>query len=254
MSDENNLIIKVYSNEDKSKILDSFTTSGNVHEIEHDLLDGEDWWEDIIYSVEEKFDNKWSSVLISRSDQRQARVLSRSYCINGEIDNFNFTYFDKLFLIGKKTSSYLTTCFSQNVILNYKMSKIDDIYYQKGSDENIISLIRSCFNYELDHPYVVDVIYNPNPNSILMMKLKDDYKFLVHIPTKEKLNELIGLNKSYTYSCEILDTLDQAESISECYQTNELNFLLPALKTIREKINSDSESSYFNTFLRDFCI
>jgi len=238
-----------------TECLDSYESHGNIYEIEDDLLDDEDWWYDYADMAEDKFGSKWSTILIKTKDESQARLIDRNYFLEGVINNNNFDYLDKLFLIGKSSSKNLNAYFSQHIIFNYQLDKINSVkYYQKGYDETLISLIDEFTSVMHDKTEVVDVIYNPTPQSILMMKLSDHYKFMVHIPTKDKVNELIGLSKSLIFTSKIYHEMSQARKIAEGYSTSELNFMMPLIYEINNKIHPESESSFYKIFEEKFCL
>ena len=101
---------------------------------------------------------------------------------------------------------------------------------------------------------VVDVVYNPTPHSIMMMKLSEHYKFMVHISTKDKVNELIGLNKALQFTHRMYHDLLEARRITNGYGTTELNFMMPLIEQIENKIYSESDDSFYKTFERKFCL
>ena len=254
MPQENLLTISVFSNESMSECLDSYESDGKIYEIEYDLQDSEDWWIDYADDAEVKFGSTWSTILIKTKDESKARVIDRNYFLNGEISNSYFVYHDKLFLIGESSSTNLSTCFSGHIIFNYQLNERHDVkYYQKGYDYTLIELIKRFMSVMCHQAMVVDVVYNPNPESILTMKLSDDYKFMVHIPTKEKVHELIGLVKAMDFTSWVYYELLLARRISECYSTHELNFMMPLIEEMGNKIDSDSDISFHKSFEKKFC-
>ena len=65
-------------------------------------------------------------------DESQGRFIDRNYYLDGVINNNNFVYHDKLFLVGKSSSINLHTYFSQHIIFNYEFNQVKDVkYYQK---------------------------------------------------------------------------------------------------------------------------
>jgi len=255
MSTENLLTISVFSNESMSECLDSYESDGEIYEIEDDLQDDEDWWNDYADDAEDKFGSTWSTILIKSEDESQARVIDRNYYLNGEIKNSNFVYHDKLFLIGESSSTSLSTFFSGHIIFNYQLNEVHNVkYYQKGNDSTLISLIKDFMGVMFYQAKVVDVVYNPNPQSIFAMKLSDHYKYMVHIPTKDKVNELIGLTKSMKFTSNVYHELLQARRISKGYGTHELNFMMPIINEIENKIDSDSDISFYKIFNEKFCL
>jgi len=255
MHKEHLLTISVFSNGSMTECLDSYESHGNIYEIEDDLQDGEDWWCDYAEDAEDKFGSNWSTILIKTEDESQARVIDRNYYINGEINNNNFVYHDKLLLIGESSSINLSKYFSGHIIFNYLLDEVNsEKYYPKGSDYNLISIVIPFMNFLYSPSTIVDVVYNPSPQSILAMKISDHYKFMIHIPTKDKLNELIGLVKAMNFTCNLHDELLQAKRISKGYGTSELNFIMPLIDEIENKIDPDSDISFYKIFEKNFCI
>jgi len=258
MTNQKSLKISVFSNESLTELLDSYDDYGNIYEIEEDSLDGEDWWYDYADDAEDKFGSKWAKIFIISEDGIQGRFITRGYYLTGEIDRNDFVYHDKLFLIGTSTSENISSHFSGQIIINYRYDEVKVAkYYHKGFDEQIITLIKGFINGELKSPLdeiVIDVVYNPNPQSILTMKLADHYDFMIHLPTKEKVNELIGLDKAYEYSDIIHKLLHDTKNIADVYPTDHLNFIKPWLAEIENKINSDSEDSFLQIFKNRFCV
>ena len=255
MPQENLLTISVFSNESMSECLDSYKSDGKIYEIEDDLQDNADWWIDYADDAEYKFGSTWSTILIKTEDESQARVIDRNYYLNGEIINSYFVYHDKLFLIGESSSTNLSTFFSGHIIFNYQLNEVRNVkYYLKGYDYTLIALIERFMDVMFHQAKIVDVVYNPNPQSILAMKLSEDYKFMVHIPTKEKVNELIGLTKAMKFTSSVYHELLKARRISECYSTHELNFMLPIIEEIENKLDSNSDISFHKSFKNKFCL
>ena len=255
MPQENLLTISVFSNESMSECLDSYESDGKIYEIEYDLQDNEDWWIDYAHDAEHRFGSTWSTILIKTKDESKARVIDRNYFLNGEISNSYFVYHDKLFLIGESSSTRLSTCFSGHIIFNYQMNERHDAkYYQKGYDYTLIALIKRFMIFMFRQAKVVDVVYNPNPESILAMKISDDYKFMVHISTKDKVHELIGLEKAMDFTSRVNYELLQARKISKGYGTNELDFMLPIIEEIENKIKLNSDTSFYKSFEEKFCL
>jgi hypothetical protein len=127
-------------------------------------------------------------------------------------------------------------------------------YYEKGKDETLIALINGFTSVVYSNAKVVDVIYNPTPKSILAMKLSEHYKYMVHIPTKDKVNDLIGLSKSLIFTNKIYHEMLKARKIANGYKTSELNFMMPLIDEIDNKIFPDSESSFYKIFVEKFCL
>ncbi len=255
MLEQYTLNISVFSNESMTECLDSYESDGLISDIEHDLLDDEDWWYEYADDAEDKFGSKWSTILIKSLDESQARLIDRNYYLNGVINNNNFVYHDKLFLVGKSSSQNLGIYFSGHLIFNYKLSEIHSVKsYLKGNDETLIALIDEFTSVMYGEAKVVDVIFNPSPKSILMMKLSEHYKFMVHIPTKDKVNELIGLKKSLNFTGRIYQDMLEARRIANGYGTSELNFMMPLIDEIESKIYPESDNSYYRTFEEKFCI
>ena len=255
MTKQHTLTISVFSNESLTECLDSYESHGNIYEIEDDLLDYGDWWHDYADMAEDKFGSKWSKILIKTEDESRARSIDRNYFLDGVINNNNFVYHDKLFLVGKTSAKNLNVYFSQHIIFNYQLDKINSVkYYQKGYDETLISLINEFISLMFDEAKVVDVIYNPTSQSILAMKLSEHYKYMVHIPTKDKVNDLIGLTKAMRFSNRIYQELLQAKRIAHGYGTSELNFIIPLIDEIERKFNFDSDDSFYKIFEEKFCL
>jgi hypothetical protein len=127
-------------------------------------------------------------------------------------------------------------------------------YYEKGKDETLISLIDGFTSVIFGDAKVVDVIYNPTPQSILAMKLSEHYKYMVHIPTKDKVNDLIGLNKALQFTDSIYHEMLQAKNISNGYATSELNFMMPMIDELDSKIFPESDNSFYKIFEEKFCL
>jgi hypothetical protein len=235
--------------------LDSYDDYGNIYEIEEDLLDGEDWWYDYADDAENKFGSKWSRILVKTKDESQGRYIDRNYFLDGIINNNNFVYHDKLFLVGESSSDNLSVYFSEHIIFNYHLSNIPSVKpYKKGEDETLISLFEAFTNVIFREAKIIDVVYNPSPQSIMMMKLSEHYKFMVHIPSKDKVNELIGLKKALNFTDSIYHELLQARKIANGYGTYELNFMMPLIDEIERKIHLESDNSFYKTFLEKFCL
>lgn len=255
MSKEYPLTVSVFSSESTTECLDSYKSHGNIYEIEDDLLDGEDWWYEYANYAEGKYGSKWSTILIKTEDELKGRFIDRNYFLDGIINNNNFLYHDKIFLIGESSFVNLNAFFSGHIIFNYQLSNIKSVkYYQKGYDETLIALIKSFIIPTLVDAKVVDVIYNPSPQAIMMMKLADHYQFMVHIPSKDKVNEFIGLSKSLEFTSSIYHEILQARRIANGYGTSELNFMLPLIEDIETKIDPKSDDSFYKTFERKFCL
>lgn len=254
MLKENSLTISVFSNESMTECLDSYESRGSIYEIEDDLLNDEDWWYDYADLAEDKFGSKWSTILIKTKDESQGRFIDRNYFLDGVVKN-NFVYHDKLFLIGESSSKNLSVYFSGHIIFNYQLDEIHSVkYYEKGKDETLISLIDGFTSVMFSGSKVVDVIYNPTPQSILAMKLSEHYKYMVHISTKDKVNELIGLNKALQFTDSIYHEMLQAKNIANGYSTTELNFMMPMIDEIDSKIFPESDSSFYKIFEEKFCL
>ena len=255
MTKQNLLTISVFSNESMSERLDSYESEGTIYEIEHDLQDNGDWWIDYADDAEYKFGSTWSTILIKTEDESRARVIDRNYYLNGEISNSYFVYHDKLFLIGESSSTRLSTFFSGHIIFNYQLNEVRNAkYYLKGYDYTLIALIKEFMIFMFHQAKVVDVVYNPNPQSILAMKLSDDYKFMVHIPTKDKVHELIGLVKAMDFTSRVHYELLRARRISNGYGTHELDFMTPMIEEIENKIDLNSDISFYKSFEKKYCI
>jgi hypothetical protein len=238
-----------------TQCLDLYESHGNIYEIEDDSLDDEDWWYDYADLAEDKFGSKWSTILIKTKDELQGRYIDRNYFLDGVINNNNFVYHDKLFLVGKSSSPNLNVYFSEHIIFNYYFDEINSVkYYEKGKDETLISLIDGFTSVMYGEAKVVDVIYNPSPKSIMMMKLSEHYKFMVHIPSKDKVNELIGLNKALQFTDSIYHEMLQVNNIVNAYATSELNFMMPMIDKIDSKIFPESDNSFYKIFEEKFCL
>lgn len=249
------LKISVFSNESLTDCLDSYDGYGKICEIEEDLLDGDDWWYEYAHDAEQDFGNNWSRILITTEDESQGRFIDRNYYLDGVINNNNFIYHDKLFLIGDSSSPNLKGCFSGQIIFNYLIDDIKRVkYYEIEKDESLISLINGFTKVIYAKSKVVDVIYNPSPQSILMMKLSEHYNFIVHISTKEKINDLVGLNKALQFSEYVYHEMLEAHKISKSYGTSELNFMEKLIADMAEKLNPQSANSFFNIFEEKFCL
>jgi hypothetical protein len=249
------LNVSVFSSESVTEFLESYEGHGYIHDIEDDLLDGADWWQEYADDAEYKFASKWSKILITTKDESQGRYIYRDYYLHGVINNNNFPFHDKLFLIGESSSPNLPIYFLRHIIFNYHLDEINSVkHYQKGEDETLISLIHGFTNAKFGRAKVVDVIYNPSPQAIMMMKLSEHYKFMVHIPSKEKVNELIGLNKSLNFTVGIYHDLLQARRIANCYETSDLNFIIPLIDEIERKIYPESDGSFYRNFEENFCL
>lgn len=255
MREAQTLSVSIFSSDSFTECLESYETHGLIYEIEDDLLDGEDWWHEYANNAEEKFGKKWSTILIKTEDESIGRFIDRNYFLDGVVNNNNFVYHDKLFLIGESSSKNLSVYFSGHIIFNYQLDEIHSVkYYDKGKDVTLISLIDGFTSVMFSDAKVVDVIYNPTPQSILAMKLSEHYKFMVHIPTKDKVNELIGLTKALQFTDGIYHEMLQAKNISNGYSTTELNFMIPMIDEINSKIFPESDSSFYKIFEEKFCL
>ena len=258
MNNHYSIVISVFADNQMTDCLSSYSDTGIIKEIEYDELDGDDFWQLHADQAEDDFDGKWAKIFIRSEHGRNGRVITRGYYLTGEIDRNNFVYHDKLFLIGKSTSENISAYFSGHIIINYSYEEFKAInYYHKGFDGQIIILIKSFINSELARRLderVIDVVYNPNPQSILAMKLADHYEFMIHLPTKEKVNELIGLDKAYQYSHIMHQLLRDARNIADVYPTGHLDFIKPWLTEIENKIDFDSEDSFLQIFKNRFCV
>lgn len=255
MREAHTLTVTIFSSDFLNECLESYESRGLIHEIEGDLLDGEDWWLKYADDAEYKFGNKWSRILVKTKDESQGRYIDRNYFLDGIINNNNFVHHDKLFLVGESSSNNLSVYFSEHIIFNYHLNKISSLKpYKKGEDETLISLIEAFTNVIFREAKIVDVVYNPSPQSIMMMKLSEHYKFMVHIPSKEKVNELIGLKKALNFTESIYHELLQARKIANSYGTCELNFMMPLIDEIERKIYIESDNSFYKTFLENFCL
>jgi hypothetical protein len=249
------LKIRVFSSKSLTDCLDSYDDYGNIYEIEEDLLDGEDWWYDYADDAENKFGNNWTKIIITSEDESQGRFIDRNYYPDGVINNNNFIYHDKLFLIGDSSSPNLNACFSGQIIFNYRFDEIKSAkYYEIEKDESLISLIDGFTRVIHGKSKVVDVIYNPSPQSIFMMKLSDHYKFMIHIPTKDKVNDLVGLNKALQFSDYVYHKMLEAKKISKSYGTSDLNFMEKLIADMEQKLHPQSASSFYNIFEEKFCL
>jgi len=246
------LIIKVYSDNAMKELIDSYTAHGFIEDLEYDIIDGEDWWQFYFDNAEEKFKSKWSKIFIQSLDGKSGRVLDRDYCDSGIVNNDNnYPCIDKLILIGKTSFVNLSTNFNGQFILSYQKDKIDlEKFYHKDSDENIMKLIYKIIKYSNNNCNVFDIIYNPNPQSIMMIKLIDHYDLIVHLPTRAKLNSLIGLERSLNFVSTIIDPLVTAERISKRYTTNHLDSIL----TLSDMLNLESDNSFYSIFKDEFCL
>jgi len=258
MNNEYTFVVNVFADNQMTDCLISYSDTGIIKEIEHDELDGDDFWQLYADQAEADFGTKWAKIFIKSVDGRNGRVITRSYYLTGETDSNDFVYHDKLFLIGKSTSDNISAHFSGNIIIKYSYWDVKAInYYHKGFDEQIITLIKGFINSELTSPLderVVDVVYNPNPQSILVMKLADHYEFMIHLPTKKKVNELIGLDKAYQYSHIIYQLLRDTRNIADVYPTGHLDFIKPWLAEIENKVDFDSKESFLQIFKNRFCV
>lgn len=255
MREVQTLTVSVFSSESINECLAFYESHGQIYEIEDDLLDGDDWWHEYADAAENNFGSKWSRILIKTKDESQGRYIDRNYFLDGVINNNNFVYHDKLFLVGESSSPNLTAYFSDHIIFNYQLNKINSVkYYEKGNDETLISLIDEFTNVMHGEVKVVDVIYNPSPQSMMMMKLSEHYKFMIHIPTKDKVNELIGLNKALNFTSRIYQEMLQARRIANGYGTCELNFTMSLIDVIESKIYPESDNSFYRTFAEKFCV
>ena len=248
------LKISVFSSESLTECFDSYDDYGIICEIEEDSLDGEDWWYDFADDAEDKFGSKWTKILIKTEDESQGRFIERNYYLDGVIKN-NFVYHDILFLIGDSSSPNLNGCFSGQIIFNYRFNEIKTVkYYEIEKDESLISLIDGFTSVIYGESKVVDVIYNPSPQSILIMKLSDHYKFMIHIPTKDKVNELVALNKALQFTYRTYHKILQAKKIAKGYGTSELNFMMPMIDELYKKIFPESDNSFYKIFQEKFCV
>jgi len=255
MLKKKSLTISVFSSESMGDCLESYESQGIICEIEDDLLDDEDWWHEYADDAEDKFGSKWSTILIKTKDESQGRYIDRSYFLDGVVNHNNFVYYDKLFLVGESSSPNLSVYFSGHIIFNYQLNESKSVkYYEKGNDETLISIIDGFMNVMFHEAKVVDVIYNPTPQSIMMMKLSEHYKYMVHIPTKDKVNELIGLKKSLEFAGAISYEMLQARRIANGYGTSELNFMMPLIEQIESKIYPESDDSFYRNFEEKFCL
>lgn len=258
MNKNYSIFISVFADNQMTDCLSSYSDTGIIKEIEYDELDGDDFWQNHADRAEADFNGKWSKIFIRSEQGRNGRVITRNYYLTGETDGDDFVYHDKLFLIGKSTSENISAYFSGHIIFNYRYEEVKATsYYHKGLDEQIITLIKSFINSELVSPLderVVDVVYNPNSQSIIAMKLADHYEFMIHLPTKEKVNELIGLDKAYESADIIRHVLSDARNIADVYSTKYLDFTKPWLAEIEDKIIQDSEDSFVNIFKNRFCV
>lgn len=261
MNSKSNLLVEVHSVEiskgviDTYESLDPFSNSTNYPDAEYDLLDGVDWWQEYYDNAELKFGKNWGKISITSHDGCRGRIIEREYPISEKPSNTQIAFHNKIFLIGENSSPNLHSHFSENLIYSYESRDLDqNKFYSKGSDESIIQLIRKIIMGSTSETKIVDVIYNPSQESILVMKLADHYEFLVHIGNVKKLDNLIGLVKAKEFVSNFYYDFVIAKRIAKRFDTNYLDFLIPTIDTMNERLKNDSQGSFLTIFKQDFCI
>ena len=250
-----NVVVDVFSDSNFEDKIDSYEMFSTIEAIEYDLLDGDDWWQEIVDIANEKFGSNWRKIFVHAVDGDGARVLDKDYCETGKSEGRDFVFHDKIFLIGETTSENLASCFSGSISLSYPFADNGLAkFYHKGRDEGIILLLKSLLLPHCQGIKVVDVVYNPSPQSVLAMKLRGHYKYMVHFSTKEKLNELIGFERLVRYAIDLQGELRVVRAIGRRYHAERLNFMLPFVDEIEAKLDLDSQGSFLDLFERHFCV
>ena len=82
---------------------------------ENDLLDGEDWWEECVVEIEEKYGESWNCFEIISSNGNSGRILERDYCVNYQKPKNYFSWVSKLYLFGDTSWGQLEKTFDVSV-------------------------------------------------------------------------------------------------------------------------------------------
>ena len=127
-----------------------------------------------------------------------------------------------------------------------------DHYYRYGSDENVISMIKSIADRELFDCKFVDVVINPSSNSIFVMSLIHHYKFMFSVSTKQKVERLNDIYKSITICKDAFNDLSYQISLLELNKLSNQNFLDKALDEIKILLDGQSQHSFFATLKNEF--
>jgi len=253
-SNQLNLSVDTFSDNQLENKIDSYKANGNIYEIEFDIMDGNDWWQEFYELAEEKFGNEWKKIRIKTQDSSKGRLLDRNYCRHGVIDHNDFSYIDKLFLMGNSSFKNFDKIFSNHITLRYESRKIDkNIFYEKGTDEEIIKLLMKFRQDRGQSINVVDVVYNTSEQAITAIKLVSHYDAIIHIPTKQKLNRLIALSKGKEFIINSYEQMLHAKRIAKLYSADFLEDIYPLIKNFDKSIFDESENYCDVQFRREFC-
>ena len=220
--------------------------------MEEDLRDGEDWWEDIVDEVEDKFGDKWNCIEIVSSNKHYGRILERDYCVLLLKPKNDFVWMSKLFLFGKDRCERIGETFAGSLIFSDELSKIQsNHYYRYGSDANVIAMIKEIAGSELYDCNVVDVVINPSDQSITAMSLIDHYKLMLFVPTKQKVGRLNDIYKSITICKDAFNGLSYQINLIQLNKLSDQNFLDKALNEIKILLDGQSQHSFFATMKKE---
>lgn len=251
--------LTVYADLEMSVLIDSWEIDEEmsntlpIEEAEFDKFDSYDWWEYYASEVERRFGDSWKCFEIISSDKTKGRILERSFCLDYEKPIDHFSWIDKVFLFGDKSSEQLHTTFSESIHYQLDLKKIYlDCYYRFGTDESIVTILRRLGGYELSNCEVLDVVLNPSPSSLLAMKLIDHYKYQISIPTKSKVKRLQQLDSSLRISQSIYHSTKHVKRIIDQNQLSELRFLSISINNLAVMINGDSPHALNSIFLDEF--
>ena len=237
----------------KDTIYESLEEIELITQIEDDLLDGDDWWQDIVDEVENKLGANWNCIEVVSFNRHFGRILERDYCVLGLEPKNDFVWMNKLFLFGENRWDNIGETFSGSIIFSDQLSNIQsDQYYRYGSDANVIVMIKEIASRELFSCNVVDVVINPSASSILSMGLIGHYKLMISIPTKIKVDRLKQIYQSMNICTEIFDELSYQRRLVRINKIPELDFLDKAFDQVQIMLDAQSENSLFSTLKNEF--
>lgn len=249
----------VYADSQKNTVLHKDTTYlafeviQRISSSDSESIDDDKWWERTVFEIEKKFGDNWYCIEVVTSDGKFGRILERDYCVLGLDAKSDFVWMNKLFLFGKTRWANISETFAGSLVYGDELIKIQsDHYYRYGSDENVISMIKSIADRELFDCKFVDVVINPSSNSIFAMSLIHHYKFMFSVSTKQKVERLNDIYKSITICKDAFNDLSYQISLLELNKLSNQNFLDKALDEIKILLDGQSQHSFFATLKNEF--
>jgi hypothetical protein len=199
-----------------------------IEEIEHDLLDGADWWINDLHEIEEKLSGKWEKAIFIDEARCNWRIISRNYYLGNEESKENCALATSAYLLSEKPISQASTIFSGNLITIQENIDFDSIYQFKIPNttdnilQNILKLLELCegeeeFCEKITKRSCLTIVYSPTDSSLTAAKLIDEWESIVRISGYSAF-------KNLQESVEKLQSINKLEELS-FQQGKRLNFM-----------------------------